>query len=347
MADAICTEIKLRRDYLDTPRLETIYFGGGTPSLLTTPQLARVFDTIYQCFSVDANAEVTLEANPDDLTKENLRRLRGSPVNRLSIGIQSFHEPHLRYMNRVHNAVEAENCVKNAQNAGFENLTIDLIYGIPHSDHSAWESDLQKALACQVPHISAYCLTIEPQTVFGRRVKQQKMPNVDEDFGAVQFEMLVETLEVAGYEQYEISNFAQNGQYARHNSGYWLQKHYLGVGPSAHSFNGHSRHANVANNAVYLKAISQGEIAQTTENLSTTDQINDYLLTSLRTRWGTDLAYIRNRWQHDLQATNSAYLQKALASNWLTLRENTLHLTKPGKLFADEITAALLVINRL
>ncbi len=343
MVAAICREIALQKDYLNGSVLETIYFGGGTPSLLDASEMAAVFEAVFQNFTVDGNAEITLEANPDDLVPEKLSQLAASPVNRLSIGIQSFHEPHLRHMNRAHNAAEAEACVKSAQDAGFTNLTIDLIYGIPHTDHSVWQRDLQKAVALQVPHISAYCLTIESKTVFGKWTEQRKIQPVTEDFAAEQAEMLTATLENASYEQYEISNFSRNGSYARHNSGYWLRKKYLGVGPSAHSFNGVSRQHNIAGNAQYLKAIGENSIPQITETLTVAEHINDYLLTSLRTRWGCDLGVLHTEWNHNLLGTNRQYIAECLQRQLLTLENGILRLTKTGRLLADEITATLFV----
>ena len=343
MVAAICREIALRKDYLDGDALQTIYFGGGTPSLLDTPEMEAIFRAILRNFTVDANAEITLEANPDDLSPEKISELAALPVNRLSIGIQSFHEPHLRHMNRAHNAAEAETCVKSAQDAGFANITLDLIYGIPHADHSVWQRDLQKALALQVPHISAYCLTIEPKTVFGKWMEQRKIQPATEDFAAEQAEMLTATLENAGYEQYEICNFARNGNYARHNSGYWLRKKYLGAGPSAHSFNGVSRQHNVAGNAPYVKAIGENSIPKITETLTVAEHINDYLLTSLRTRWGCDLGVLQAEWSHNLLETNRQYIADCLQRQLLVLENGILKLTRTGRLLADEITATLFV----
>lgn len=343
MVEAICQEISFQKDYLKRASLESIYFGGGTPSLLTSNQLQHIFDTISNNFTVAAEAEITLEANPDDLNPRVFGYLSNSLINRLSIGIQSFYEPHLRFMHRAHTATEAETCVKRAQDAGFDNLTIDLIYGIPHPDHTVWQADLQKAVALQVPHISAYCLTIEPQTVFGKWVKQKKIDPINDEFSAGQFELMLQTLEEAGFEQYEISNFARDGRYARHNSGYWLQKTYLGIGPSAHSYNGISRQFNIANNARYIQSIEQNTIPCTIETLTTTEQINDYLLTALRTRWGCDLTRIQHQWQYNLLENNKKTIEEYLASNLITLENCILKLTKTGRLLADEIVVRLIV----
>lgn len=343
MVAAICREMALQRHYLDGAALETVYFGGGTPSLLHAAEMEAIFGAVFGNFTVDANAEITLEANPDDLDAGKIKQLAASPVNRLSIGIQSFHEPHLRHMNRAHNAAEAETCVKTAQDAGFKNITIDLIYGVPHASHAVWQRDLQKAVALQVPHISAYCLTVEPKTMFGKWAERGKLQPVTEDFAAEQAEMLTATLETAGYEQYEISNFARDGSYARHNSAYWLRKKYLGVGPSAHSFNGVSRQHNVAGNAQYLKAIRENSIPQITETLTVAEHINDYLLTSLRTRWGCNLRVLQAEWNHNLLETNRQYVATCLQRQLLTLEDGILKLTRAGRLLADEITANLFV----
>ncbi|WP_313987673.1 radical SAM family heme chaperone HemW [Xanthocytophaga flavus] len=345
MVKAIIQELKLQTSYLDKPHLETIYFGGGTPSLLTFQQLTDIFDAIYSYYSVSSDAEITLEANPDDLDTKTLTNLRQLPINRLSIGIQSFYENHLLYMHRAHTASEGENCVKHAQDKGFQNLTIDLIYGIPHQDHSVWLNDLSKATALNISHISAYCLTIEPQTVFGKWVQQKKINPVDEEFSALQFEMMIQYLENAGFEQYEISNFAKEGMYARHNSSYWLQKHYLGIGPSAHSYNGTSRQFNVANNAAYIQAINQQTVPYTIETLSISEQINDYLLTTLRTRWGCNVELLQQKWQYDLYKHSGLLLEEYFQKGLLQREGPILKLTKSGKLLADEITAELFLIE--
>ncbi len=345
MIQAICKEIDLQKNYLNTTSLETIYFGGGTPSLLTAKDLNLILDTVSSHFSLSTEAEITLEANPDDLSTEKIMQLRYTAINRLSIGIQSFYEPHLQYMHRAHTATDSEMCIKNVQDAGFENLTVDLIYGIPHPDHSVWERDLQKVIQLNIPHLSAYCLTIEPQTVFGKWVKQKKIVPVDEEFSAIQFEMMLSELEKAGFEQYEISNFAKNSYYARHNSGYWLQKPYLGIGPSAHSFNGDTRQFNVANNAQYIRRLTQNSIPCTIETLTRNEQINDYLLTSLRTRWGSDIKYMHQKWGYDLPRIHPSAFQLYQESGLIALESGILKLTQKGKLLADEITSTFFVID--
>lgn len=352
MVEAICREIELQKGYLPTRTLETIYFGGGTPSLLTQHELAQIFDTIHQFFTVESGAEITLEANPDDISAEKLMIWKPY-INRLSIGLQSFYEPYLRFMNRVHNAVESERSVKLAQDYGFNNLTIDLIYGMSQahlgmvptvSDEQLWQQDLDKAIALGTPHISAYNLTIEPKTALGNWLKKGKIKPVDEELSARHFEQMVRSLTQAGYEQYEISNFAKNGHYARHNSSYWKRRPYLGIGPSAHSFNGVSRQYNISNNTLYLLGIQAEKPIFELEELSVFDQVNDYVLTSLRTVWGCDLAVIRDIANIDLLEEQKEYVEIFLKKNWVEVRNNVLYLTEKGKLFADRIASDLFLV---
>lgn len=339
--EAIAKEIVLRKDYLQTNELQTIYFGGGTPSLLDASELSLLLETINTHFQVDPGAEITLEANPDDLNKKKLAQLSAAGINRLSIGIQSFHEPHLKFLNRIHDSFEAGNCVKLAQDAGINNISIDLIYAIPAPDHSILGQDLQRAFDLNVSHISAYCLTIEPQTAFGSWLKKKKIKPIDEEFAAEQFEILIAGLADKGYEQYEISNFARKGQYSRHNSSYWKQRAYLGVGPSAHSYNQVSRQYNVSSNAQYLAAIQQNNIPATIEILTSSDQTNEYLLTGLRTKWGCDLAKLSQMSNSKFELQNRAELSEMTQKGWLYVDNGTILLTQAGKLFADRIASEL------
>lgn len=339
--EAIAKEIVIRKNYLSSQELETIYFGGGTPSLLDESELFFLMETIRAHFVVSENAEITLEANPDDLNKDKLIQLYNAGINRLSIGIQSFHEPHLKHLNRIHDSYEAGNCVKLAQDVGINNISIDLIYAIPAPDHTILESDIQKAFELDVAHISAYCLTIEPQTAFGSWLKKKKIKPIDEEFAAQQFEILMAGLASNGYEQYEISNFARNGKYSRHNSSYWKQHHYLGVGPSAHSYNGVSREYNVSNNAQYLAAIEQDKIPSTIEILSPADQVNEYLLTGLRTKWGCDLSTLNKLSNNQFESLNRADISMMAQKGWLFVDNGTLLLTQAGKLFADRVASDL------
>jgi len=344
LVEALTQELALRADYLGPqPALETIYFGGGTPSLLTAAELDQLFVAIHRHFRVASDAEITLEANPDDLTAAKVQELSASPINRLSIGLQSFHEPHLRLMNRAHSATESTAAVQLAQAAGFENISVDLIYGVPAPDHHIWAQDLAQAFALQVPHLSCYALTVEPDTVFGRQLQKGKFRPPPDEFVARQFEMLLSEITRHGYEQYEISNFSQPGRESRHNSAYWRGVPYLGLGPSAHSFNGSSRQYTLANNPQYVAAVlEQHEVPATVELLSATDRANEYLMTSLRTSRGTDLRHLRTALGVDLLASRAKYLRYLQASGWATLSAaEVLTLTDKGKLLADQITLEL------
>ncbi len=343
MVEAICTEIGLQASYLPSRHLETIYLGGGTPSLLQKHELEQIFETIHRYFTVNPNAEITLEANPDDLSLAQLQAFKQAGINRLSIGVQSFYEPHLQQMHRAHQAHQAESCIKLAQDQGFHNISIDLIYAIPHPDHRVLEADLDKVLALSLPHISAYCLTIEPQTVFGKWHKQGKMPAIDDHFAAEQFDILIKTLCSAGYEQYEISNFAHAQQYSKHNTSYWQQKPYLGIGPSAHSYHGNTRQYNVANNAQYIKAIAQGQVPATVEHLSIADQINEYLLTGLRTQWGCSLRYLEQLGQASFVQRQAPIIARLTQIGHLSINADVMKLTETGKFFADRIASDLFV----
>ncbi len=344
MVDAICREMVLRRDYLPSPQIDTIYFGGGTPSLLEESDFQSIFRTIHQEFTVSPTAEITLEANPDDLSLEKLRLFKSVGINRLSIGIQSFHEPHLKHLHRIHSAEEAQHCVRMAQSVGFENITIDLIYAIPSQEsdpHAIWRNDLAQAMALNVPHISAYCLTIEPQTVFGKWLKTKRISPIDDAFAAEQFQILLDTLREHGYEQYEISNFARPGHHSQHNSSYWLQHPYLGVGPSAHSYDGkQTRQYNLSNNIRYVSALAKDEIPAEIETLSEQDLINEYVLTSLRTKWGTSLTTMR-----ELSPEGYAFMQQIVpelkSKGWIREEASRIYLTEAGKLFADRAAEEL------
>jgi oxygen-independent coproporphyrinogen-3 oxidase len=343
IVEAISKEIAMRSNYLPPGDLQTIYFGGGTPSMLDEAELNLLLATIRSTFNVILDAEITLEANPDDLNKEKLEQFNRAGINRLSIGIQSFHEPHLRFLNRIHSASEAESCVKMAQDAGIHNISIDLIYAIPFPDHSILENDISKAFGLGVSNISAYCLTIEPQTAFGSWLKKKKIKPVDEEFAARQFEILTSSLAKNGYEQYEISNFARNEQYSKHNSSYWKQRPYLGVGPSAHSYDGTSREYNISSNAKYLMSITAGDIPSTYEVLSTADRTNEYLLTGLRTKWGVKQQELVRLSDGKFRLESNAELEKFLGRGWLKTDGDTIVLTEAGKLFADRIASDLFI----
>jgi oxygen-independent coproporphyrinogen-3 oxidase len=338
---ALKTEIQLRKPYLEGQEIQTIYFGGGTPSLLESSELQEILDEIYSCFAVASNAEITLEANPDDLTKAKLKALKESGINRLSIGIQSFRDEDLQFMNRAHNTSEALQCVKDAQELGFDNITIDLIYGIPELSEAAWKQNLQQAFNLNVQHVSAYCLTVEAGTALHHFVKTGKSKPVNEDEAAQQFEILCAEMKKHDFEQYEISNFCQSGFHSKHNSAYWQQKHYLGLGPSAHSFNGKSRQWNVSNNRKYIKSINAQQPFFETETIAPETAYNEYVLTTLRTIWGCDAEFISTQFGDQYLAHLQQEAQPYFEQNLLQLKSGVITLTEEGKLLADKIASDL------
>nr|WP_185154329.1 radical SAM family heme chaperone HemW [Fulvivirga sp. M361] len=342
MTKAIEKELNIQQHYLGSEIINTIYFGGGTPSLLTSTQLKGLTTQIFKLHTVSEQAEITLEANPDDLPEKNLQVFKKQGINRLSIGIQSFDQEILTMLNRAHNAQQAETCISAARQMNF-NVSIDLIYGIPGRSDAQWKKDLEKALFHMPEHISAYSLTIEPKTVFGRRLAKNNFPTPDEDLGARQFELMLEMLEKEGYEQYEISNFCKPGHRSRHNSAYWKQEKYLGVGPSAHSYNGESRQFNIASNGRYLKAINQGQVPFEIEVLERADKINEYLLTTLRTSWGADLVKLQSDYQFDLLKKHKKYIQMLIQHKKALVTDGHLVLTNNGKLLADKISSDLFI----
>ena len=341
---AIGTEIGFQKDYLSGEEIETIYLGGGTPSILFSSELHSILDAIHKNFSVKAGAEVTLEANPDDLTSAKLGAFRSEGVNRLSIGIQSFDDVILKSLNRAHDGQMAKACVHLAREAGFDNISVDLIYAIPEQADKDWRRNIEEVLQLQPQHISSYSLTIEEKTVFGKWARQGKMKAVDDDIAAAQLNILVDTLEKNQYEQYEVSNFSRPGFQSLHNSNYWRNKNYLGIGPSAHSYNGSSRQWNIGNNHLYLQSILQEKIPSTMEILRREDKINEYLLTTLRTSWGTDLNVLRQHFSYDLSIQHKDYLQSLFERKFATLENDALRLTKAGKLLADKIASDLFVL---
>lgn len=341
MVRAMARELKVQKDYLPSGDLHTVYFGGGTPSLLSEKELATLMDAIKKQYHLKPDAEITLEANPDDLSEATIAMLANQGINRLSIGIQSFHDPHLRLMNRVHTSQEAEDSVRRAQDAGITNLSIDLIYAIPAENDDILLSDIEKTLALGVEHISAYCLTVEPKTAFGNWTKTGKMAPIEDEFAARQFEVLVSKLREGGFEQYEISNFAKNQKYSRHNSAYWQRRPYLGIGPSAHSYNGSSRQYNVSNNAKYLEGIKNKILPMTLEILTPQDQVNEYLLTGLRTKWGCRLELLQELSGGNFLMHTGEEIFRLDEIGWLHSRDGLLLLTEKGKLFADQVAGRL------
>ena len=341
MVDALIVEMKLQKDYLQNEKITSIYFGGGTPSLLSIEQLELLFNNIYLLFIVDEQAEITLEANPDDLTKEKINLLKQTLVNRLSIGIQSFFEEDLKWMNRAHNSQQAKDSIKLAKDAGFKNITIDLIYGMPNLSDENWKTNIDTAMSFGIDHISSYALTVEPQTALGYFIKQKKLSPLNEEQSARQFEILIDTLQQNNFEQYEISNFARNKKYAIHNSAYWKNEMYLGIGPSAHSFNKISRSWNVANNAKYIQAIEANKPDFETEVLSTENQLNEYVMTGLRTIWGCDLQHIEKSFGKQFSEIILPKINQKVADGLIEINVTNFKLTRKGKLFADGIASEL------
>lgn len=342
---ALLEEIKVRRDYLpkDTV-IETIYFGGGTPSLLEADEINRLMEAIRANWTIDPQAEITLEANPDDITVEKAEAWYSAGINRISMGVQSFFEEDLIRMNRAHNARQAHEAVPLLQQAGFRNITLDLIYGIQDLSDERWKANVDLALALQVPHLSCYALTVEPKTALDKRIRDQREKAVNPDDQARQLLLLMDWLEAAGYEHYEISNFALPGYRSRHNSAYWQGKAYIGLGPSAHSYNGSSRQWNIANNALYINSTQQGMPSFEKEELAPAQQFNEYVMTSLRTIEGIDLAKMMHL--HPTGNTGS-FMKEAdryLKQQLLVEHEGHLRLTRQGKLFADGIAADLFVL---
>ena len=340
MVTAIIREMELRQDYLLDKNLQTIYFGGGTPSLLNRAELDIIFEAAHRIFKVAADAEITLEANPDDLNAATLEALSASPVNRLSIGVQSFHEEDLKFMNRAHNSTEALQSLLEAKAMGFDNMTIDLIYGTQGLTDAKWLENLDIFKSLDIPHLSSYCLTVEEGTALDHFVKKGTAAPVDDEQSARQFEILLDFIESNGYRQYEISNFSKVGMEARHNTSYWQGTAYLGLGPSAHSFDGASRQWNIPNNAKYLKAISIDTPDFEREVLTKEQQFNEYILTALRTVWGVDvgrLTKILPEGIDDFLLKTDAYISRGE----MLRNGDAFVLTRSGKLLADGIAGDL------
>lgn len=345
LLQCIHEELQLQRPYLENQTVETIYFGGGTPSLLSASELDKIIDTVHQNFEVSDQAEITLEANPDDLGIEKLKELRNTAINRLSIGVQSFFDEDLKWMNRAHQAQEAETAVKRAQDFGLENITIDLIYGYPLLSDEKWNNNIQKTIDLAIPHISSYSLTVEPQTALDSFIKKGQQKPLDEMQSATQFKFLIQELTQNGFEHYEISNFAKPNQYAKHNTNYWRGIHYLGIGPSAHSFNGQSRQWNIANNAKYIQEITLKKVPFTLETLSLENKFNEYIMTSLRTQWGIDLAKIELDFGINYKNKLLTCADEYMNDNLLALDDEKLKLTPKGKLLADKIASDLFITD--
>ncbi|CAM3337963.1 Heme chaperone HemW [Flavobacterium longum] len=343
MVDALIREIQLRKDELPET-IETIYFGGGTPSVLSTDEINHIINAVYYHFTVADNPEITLEANPDDLSNERIAQMAASRINRLSIGIQSFFDEDLKLMNRAHNAAEAKQSLGEAAQY-FDNISIDLIYGIPGMDDEKWRQNIETALSFGIPHISSYALTVEPKTTLHKLVATGEIPSPSDEAAAEHFRILYERLDREGFVHYELSNFGKPGYFSRNNTAYWLGKKYLGIGPSAHSYDGNSRSWNVANNSLYLKAIAENRLPIETEILSMTDRYNEYIMTGLRTIWGVSLDRIEQEFGADvieyLETQSEIFLQQEL----LVIENRVLKTTAKGKFLSDGLASDLFLVN--
>jgi oxygen-independent coproporphyrinogen-3 oxidase len=340
---ALLKEIEIRKEYLEEEKVNTIYFGGGTPSLLSIDHLALIFEHLALHFNIDHSAEITLEANPDDISVEKAREWKSAGVNRLSIGIQSFFDDDLHYLNRVHNAGQALQAITDVRNAGFENLTIDLIYGIPGLTEEKWAQNLETFFSLNIPHLSAYSLTVEQKTPLAKLIEKGKYAPVDENLSVAHFKMLLEQAKAHDFIHYEISNFAKEGFYSKHNSIYWLGGHYLGLGPSAHSFNGSSRQWNVSSISQYIKLDDFQTTVEEKEVLTLDQRFNEYVMTSIRTVWGCDSVHIRNVFGEKLESYFIMNIKSYLDKGHVYQEGSRYFLTDEGKLFADGIAAGLFI----
>ena len=344
MVLALAKEIRLRKSESANEEVETIYFGGGTPSVLTSAEIDFLISEVYQNYSVIENPEITLEANPDDLSTERIVALSKSKVNRLSIGIQSFFKDDLKMMNRAHNSAEAQKCLSEASKY-FDNISIDLIYGVPGMTNEKWQLNIEKALSFGIPHISSYALTVEPKTALKKLIQTGKVAEPNDEVAQEHFIILVDTLTANGFVHYELSNFGKENYFSKNNSAYWLGKKYIGIGPSAHSYDGISRSWNVANNPMYLKAIAIDELPNEIETLSQSDRYNEYIMTGLRTIWGVSISRI----QLEFGITFSDYLMKQadkfLKDGLLEIENDILKPTKKGKFLTDGIASDLFMLN--
>ncbi|WP_027880922.1 radical SAM family heme chaperone HemW [Mesoflavibacter zeaxanthinifaciens] len=344
LISALAKELQLRKDEFKNTTVETIYFGGGTPSLLSIEELQFLIDTVHKNYSVATSPEITLEANPDDLFEEKIIELSQSPINRLSIGIQSFYEKDLKLMNRAHNSEEAKKCLEIATQY-FDNISLDLIYGIPNSTSQEWLNNIETALSFGVPHISSYALTVEPKTALANFIDKGIIDDVDDEVAHKQFHQLIEQLEEAGFEHYELSNFAKPGYYSKNNSAYWLGKPYIGIGPSAHSFNGDQRAWNVKNNSIYIKKIEENVLPLEIETLTKNDKYNEFVMTGLRTIWGVSLSKIEDKFGLHYKNFLIKEAQFYINEQLLYIEKDSLKATKKGKFLTDGIASELFMLN--
>jgi oxygen-independent coproporphyrinogen-3 oxidase len=344
MVLAIANELKLRKSEFENEIVETIYFGGGTPSVLELDEINFLIRTVYENYSVSETPEITLEANPDDLTEERIIELSKTKINRLSIGIQSFFEDDLKLMNRAHNSEEAKKCLEIATQY-FDNISLDLIYGIPGMTNDIWKKNIETALSFGIPHISSYALTVEPKTALQKLIQTGKIRKPNDDVAQEHFSILVELLEANDFIHYELSNFGKENYFSKNNSSYWLGKKYIGIGPSAHSYDGISRSWNVSNNSLYIKALQENQLPNEVEILSITDRYNEYVMTGLRTIWGVSLDKIKIEFGSIYADYLMMQVQKFLNDDLVFIDENVLKPTKKGKFLTDGIASDLFYLN--
>jgi oxygen-independent coproporphyrinogen-3 oxidase len=341
---ALAKEIQMRKNESKMEVVETIYFGGGTPSVLTSVEIDFLIAAVYENYDVAANPEITLEANPDDLSTERILELSKSKINRLSIGIQSFFEDDLRMMNRAHNSEEAQKCLEGATRY-FDNISVDLIYGVPGMSNDKWKQNIKKALSFGIPHISSYALTVEPKTALKKLIDTGKIAEPNDEVAQEHFVILVETLEANGFIHYELSNFGKENCFSKNNSAYWLGKNYIGIGPSAHSYDGLSRSWNIANNPLYIKSIDADKLPNESEILSVSDRYNEYIMTGLRTIWGVSLERIKSEFGLSYLDYLMKQAQKFLDDELLFIANDILKPTKKGKFLTDGIASDLFILN--
>lgn len=344
MVLAIAKEIRMRKNEFENEVVETIYFGGGTPSVLHISEIRFLIDEVLAHYKVSENPEITLEANPDDLSKEQIIELSKTPINRLSIGIQSFFEDDLKMMNRAHNLAEAKECLEFATQY-FDNISLDLIYGIPGMSNEMWKQNIETALSFGIPHISSYALTVEPKTALNKLIQTGKIAKPNDESAQEHFTILVETLEANDFIHYELSNFGKENYFSKNNSAYWLGKKYIGIGPSAHSYDGISRSWNVSNNSLYLKSIQEDKLPSEIEILSISDLYNEYIMTGLRTIWGVSLDRIESEFGNEYLNYLHKQAQKFINDGLLSTDNNILKPTSKGKFLTDGIASDLFYLN--
>jgi oxygen-independent coproporphyrinogen-3 oxidase len=342
---ALLHEIELQQYYLQNETIETIYFGGGTPSVMAIHEIDAILNRLFNYFSLANNIEITLEANPDDVTEERITEWKQIGINRFSMGVQSFFEEDLKWMNRSHNAKAALNSLYWVSKAGFQNTNIDLIYGLPEMSLHRWKKNIETFLQFNLPHLSAYCLTVEPKTTLHKLVKSGNTTIADDSLANAHLELLIQILQEHGYEHYEISNFAKPNQYSKHNTAYWQGKKYLGLGPSAHSYNGYSRQWNIANNIKYINSLlKNNKLLFEEEKLTPANQFNELLMTSLRTQWGLSISLLKEKFPDEMLSIFEADIQPYLLSKHVIIDNGVLKLTHEGKFIADKILSDLMMV---